>query len=319
MSKVLLEPIEKIIPTGTGRDKEYLIKTGLEARGEGKTRFRLNKVSGNPKFLILRGNKAIATCTERYVPVPNKALKRTALEVFEDVGYQVRSENKTPIGKHAMIQSFILKDDYVVENSRVTEEDRLQWGIALSNSYDLSMGLNVMERVWRMICSNGMYGWGWGKTRRHTHFEKGHDKDEILARVGNSIRDVLDRRDNLASKFMDSTNRDIDPMLVERLLSQLEMRKYECKLLEGHGIFPKWKEGKVDSVKLDEKIMSTEYDLINAITNVAKQVKTVKRQVELEQGIMERVQGLRIRIVAEEETNNIYGARDVEPTIEPDL
>lgn len=259
--------------------------------------FRMDKVGSNPKFLIMKTDKEgdfkpIATCSEFYVPLPHKKVRNSFISAIENCGAEIQEMNVEYPRPHAMVAKATLTQD--VELSDEYADDLFNFGIAISNSYDMSLGLHLMEYAYRQICSNGLYGWGWGSSKRHIHIERNRDPEIILSRIGNSVKELLEKKTTIRDDLVRRASIEADAMLVHRLLISIGTRKYEAEKLEGLGIKVTWDEGKITKVDLDKKKIQTEYDVINAITNLANDVKTGNRKIELQMGLLDKMDNVRI-------------------------
>jgi hypothetical protein len=86
------------------------------------------------------------------------------------------------------------------------------------------------------------------------------------------------------------------PQQLVKAFRRLNMRKTELEWLREFGIETRFKNhdrGDIVDVEMNNKLARTEYDVINAITNVAGRVDSMSRMLELQMGIMETLKSAR--------------------------
>jgi hypothetical protein len=256
----------------------------------------LKKVSQNPKHLIFVNHKPVATCSVNYTPISHSILKDTALTALTGLNLKpVDIDIKTP-NTYQWIMTVTLEKNRKFPVGHLKQFEKFDWGIALTNSYDMSMGVNAMIYTYRQICSNGMYGYDPIDRKRFTHIEKARDEDMILERVRGCISDTVTHVKDYFDKLEETTKIQPTPLQLIKTFKKLKMRKTELEWLREMGIETRFKNhdrGDIVNVELDSKLAKTEYDVINAITSISGRVDSMSRMLELQMGIMETLQTTR--------------------------
>jgi len=256
----------------------------------------IKKVSQNPKHLIFVNHKPIATCSVNYTPIAHNTLKDVALSALSELGMKpLNIDIKVP-STYQWVMTVTLDENYEMPIGHLRQSERFSWGIALTNSYDMSLSINAMIYVYRQICSNGLYGYDPIDRKRFIHIEKMRDQSIIMERVKLCIGDTVQHVGEYMNNLKDMSVRTPTSSQLMKIFKRLTMRKTELELLRNFGIETEFKNhdrGDIVNVTLNRDLANTEYDVLNAITSVSGQVDTMSRMLELQMGIMETIQNTR--------------------------
>jgi len=280
--------IERIEPTFIKKERKYRVHTvTLEHDGMERKQYMLDNLGANPRFVLLVNNDPICTCTEYYTPIPNQILKdmmRDAIEKMDmDPGLAVE-EYPT---EHQYVCTFMLEENVSIIPS--IPDDKYDLGVSITNSYDLSMGIYVMTYFHRLVCDNGLYIKLPAEQQHFKHMRaKGNDK-ELIQSIKESINRVIKNRIVHQKLLANTVTNELKSGQVLRVLRQLDVRKYEADLLEKQGIIGTIEDGKIVDVIVNSAKIKTEYDLINAITYIANDVRTVTRAWDMQRNILNLV------------------------------
>jgi len=253
----------------------------------------LKKVSQNPKHLIFVNHKPVATCSVNYTPVAHSRLKDTCLETLSQLKLKpLDIEIRIP-KTYQWVMTVTLERDYKLPIGHLRQFENFDWGIALTNSYDLSMGINAMIYVYRQICSNGLYGYDPIDRKRFIHIERERDQAVIRERVRSCIEDTVNHVKDYFKILEEMSQRTPTREQMALIFNRLNIRKTESVWLKDFGVEIEWDKSDIDTVNLDGDLANTEYDLLNAITSISGRVEQVSRMFELQFGIMETIQRAR--------------------------
>lgn len=253
----------------------------------------LNKVSQNPKHLIFVNHQAIATCSGNYTPVANDVLQETVVNTLSKLKLNpIDIEINTP-KTHQWIMTVTLEKDKKIPIGHLRQFEKFDWGIALTNSYDLSMEINAMIYVYRQVCSNGLYGYDPIDRKRFIHIERERDTSIITQKVGDCLSDTIGHVQNYFDNLVEMSKIAPTEEQLKLVFKRINLRVTESAWMKDYGIDIEWHKGDVSSVHLDNDLANTEYDIINAITSTSGRVETTSRMFELQFGIMEHMQRAR--------------------------
>lgn len=254
----------------------------------------LSKISQNPKHLIFVNHEPVATCGNNYTPVPNSELKETCLNTLGKLKMNpISVDIKTP-KTYQWVMTATLEKDYQLPIGHLRQFEGFDWGIALTNSYDLSMGINAMIYVYRQVCSNGMYGYDPIDRKRFIHIERERDPSVIRERVQLCIEDTVSHVKDYFQTLEEMSKLTPTEEQMKLVFKRLNIRKTESVWVRDYGVDIEWDRGEIDSISLNSELANTEYDVLNAITSISGQVETVSRMFELQFGIMEHMQRARM-------------------------
>jgi len=274
--------IKKIHIIKHGKKQEYVV-TCTDG-----TPHRLNKVGQNPKYLLFYNKEPIATCGNNYVPLFHKEVKDKTLEVLEALERPVVEIRDSHPKEYQWKMTAVLEKDVEVPVGHFSDPELWDWGIGVTNSYDLSMGIYVSLYLYRQICSNGLYAWRIAKKKHFVHVEKELNPDAILDKLEYAIETMMDSRGVFFSRLESMSKVAPSEEQVALILRRMNVRKYEAEILADQGIITLWDKNEVESVRLGSKV-HTEMDILNAVTSLANDVNTTTRQFELQNGIMEKI------------------------------
>lgn len=254
----------------------------------------LGKVSQNPKHLIFVNHEPVATCSVNYTPVLHSDLKDICLDTLNELKFKpMNIEIKTP-KKYQWVMTVTLEKDYKLPIGHLRQFENFDWGIALTNSYDLSMGINAMIYVYRQVCSNGMYGYDPIDRKRFIHIERERDQSIIMERVSGCIKDTIGHVNSYFETLEEMSKLTPTEEQMKLVFKRLNIRKTESIWIKDFGVEIEWDKKDIDSIHLNSELANTEYDVLNAITSISGQVETVSRMFELQFGIMEHMQRARV-------------------------
>jgi hypothetical protein len=143
-------------------------------------------------------------------------------------------------------------------------------GLHIENSEVGAKSLRITPLIWRLVCSNGLMGWGVNKdmeifTQRHIYL-KPH---EMYARVAEAIGNALKVGDTVIEKLVQAKETPVvNPLEIIAKLS--EKNKYSKEFTE-----------KTQGKFLEEE-GNTAFHVIQAFTRACQEVSSKDRQVEIE-------------------------------------
>lgn len=251
--------------------------------------YKLEHVNKRPKHLILYNGQGIATCSDNYTPIVNEKLKERVVSVLQTMDLkplEIQEENPKEFQWRA---TFILEKNYEIPIGHFRQGERFDWGLGITNSYDLSKGINVMYYAKRLICSNGLYAWDTLNKKRFIHIEKEKNEETILSKIEEGVQSVVSG----AQTFF--KNLEVMSLITPsneqafHLIKRLSIRKYEAAILEDHGVSVEFDKGDIKEVKLISSKVPSEYHLLNAITAMSNDVNTTARMFDLQTGLMEKI------------------------------
>ena len=278
-----IKEIKAVRDEGTNRILRYNITTtdGLL--------HTLANISQNPKQIIIVNDTAIATCSHNYVPIINDMLLEAVLNKLKEFGIEVKDIKQEGIGKHSWRVTAIIETDVEVPVGHMQTPEKFSWGIAVTNSYDKSVGVNIYLYSLRMVCTNGLYMTVVADSRAFRHIEKNHSVETLMERISDNLKATIECASSFFEQLDRITKSTVTPKQVQRMLEQFNIRKYEALYLGDIGIDVKWDHKKIESVNLNAKKMATEYDLLNAFTSLAQRVGTKTRAFELQTDIIQKI------------------------------
>lgn len=276
------QPISDILLKEHGRNSEYMVRTqsGLS--------YRMDNVGQNPKYLVLYNGEALATCGVNYVPLFNSELKQCVLDALTAIDRSPLSISEEDCGRFSYRMTALLNRDFEIPVGHFKTSEKFNWGISLTNSYDLKTGVHLYLYIYRQVCENGMYGWSLGGKRNFLHVEKEQDPETILAKVTEGVGTIVEEHGLFFKRLEEMSTAPVSPSQAQLVLKRLGIRKYEAALLADHGLLSTFKGTEVDSVSFETR-MNTEYDLMNALTAISKDTNTTSRMLEIQTGLMEKI------------------------------
>lgn len=261
--------IEAIVP----QDDCYVITA------EGKE-FEVEQITKNPRYLILADDEPVSTCGANYTLVSHE----TVISKFEGI---LRSLGVTWVERKLRNpREWQMVGDYILERNvsplRTIPDDRYDYGLTVTNSIDLSMGIFVLAAYTRIVCENGLYIVEIEARKKVPHLASRGDPRAVLDKLDRVIPRVVGQRqrnDERISRLLDVV---ATPDHVQRVLNAMNVRKYEFEKLADDGISGEFEdEGrKLVKVNLDKELNG--YDLLNSVTRLANRVNTDSRQFELQ-------------------------------------
>lgn len=274
MSKLETIGIEKIEPVA-GSDK-YIIRT------KDNEIHRLGRTTPNARFLIKVDDVPVSTCSKNYTLVDNGALLKRVENVMDNLGIEWVGFTLKHPKPYQMVATYKLEED--VSPFPGKTEDKYDYGLTITNSYDLSMGIYALTQYTRLICTNGLYVTEVESKRRMAHLAIGANPSGVYARLEKIVPDVLKNRANEIRRMEAMSSYPISKEEVEIVLNRLSFRKYEVEEIKGQGIIAKYEERKVEVMHV--KVGMDGYQFLNAITATANSVKTQRRQFDLQSQAM---------------------------------
>ena len=275
--------IERIIPQRVGKTQKYKVQTaGFEGQ-----EYVLESVNANPRHLILVNDEPVCTCTEYYVPIPNYVLKDMTNSVLEKIDIEPIGATEDFPKQYQWVYNVILEKDKAIMPD--IPDDRYDLGISITNSYDLSMGVHVMSYFYRLVCNNGLYMKFPAEQQHFKHMRAKGNVDELMELIGDTIETVVRNRVQHQQLLIRTQKSGLRPHQTHRVLKQLCIRKYELELLKPFGILGTIEDDNVLNIVIDNDKMKTEYDLINALTNIANDVRTPTRAWDLQRETLNMV------------------------------
>lgn len=272
-------------------------KTGKEEKVfrivlEDGTENMLTKVGGSPRFLITYDKQPVATASQYYTLMAHEEVGNLLGEVMNEQGFDdrthlIKMEAPRPWQRRWTIP---LDKAQVVEN-RLGHKENYDIGFSITNSYDLSLALNVELSMMRMVCKNGLYLPIVTREGQIKHITSDNEPEVILGRLRDSMIEAI--KNNLKSVNMVqqlANHTPTKPQMLE-ISRRLGLRKYESRVLLPKGIvyeFNKDKSYPVD-VRLVGNEVSTEIDLLNAFTSLANQVQTASRKMDIQSRIYQLI------------------------------
>lgn len=286
------------------RKQTYLVRV------EDGTSHRVERVGQNPKYLVFYNGQPMATCGYNYVPLFNSEVEACLRGALSELGREPVEVQYAQGFHHADIRTLQAMPDYHVMDAKkrsykwrmtatlekdfevpvghLKQNEKFDWGIGITNSYDLSEGIHVMLYIYRQICSNGLYGWSVSGQRNFIHVEKELSHDAILGKITEGVKTIVadhmtffTRLDEM-SKVMPTRDQ------AKLLMRRLAIRKYEASILADHGVMIEFDKSDIKDVTFSQKVNS-EYDVLNALTAMSKSATSLSRQLDLQTGLMEKI------------------------------
>jgi hypothetical protein len=286
---VMLE-IEKVEPKSEGKKKWFEIVTTKPMP------FKLDKVGNSPRFLITFKDQPVATAAQYYTLLAHEEVEKVIHDVLQQEGYEQSQDQGRRLG---VMQprpwqrrwTGIIKEGIDVNESIGLAPTSMKWdaGFSVTNSYDLSLALNTELYGFRQLCKNGLYGFGWAREKQLKHVDTLQDPSDLIKRLFINVREVIRNCTDLPKVLGEYVERVPSESQLLDVGRRMNIRIYESKLLEKHGIVFKFEKGKAapSSVKMTCAHINNELDVINAFTSMANEVNTSSRRIEVQSRIAE--------------------------------
>lgn len=267
--------------------KDYLVQT------KDLVRWRMQRnVKGSPQRLIVIDGKPVTTCTRRYRPLQHKEVYLLAMEALLENGKEPISVQASRPDEYRAVMEFMLEKE-----QPIFENDYYNVSLKVTNSLDLSMGIYVMMGFWRKSCRNDLCIWD-KEHLLHTASFMGR-QEELARKVGESVTVVLRSKDEAQRRLKRTIEFAAEHQNVTEVLRKLQIRKSEMEFLDHFGIRPIYKKDtrkgldELIGVMLDKNKIKTEYDVLNALTNLAGRVGNLKRKFEIEMRVLSLIEKAR--------------------------
>lgn len=274
--------IRNITVVQAGKKKEYIVVCN------DSTPHRMDKVGQNPKFLLFYNREPTATCGNNYVPLFNDEIKEKTLQVLKTLDMEpLEIQDKYPKDNQWRMTA-VLEKDVQIPIGHLSDPELWDWGISITNSYDLSMGIYVSLYLYRQICSNGLYAFKITQKKHFLHVESERKPEKILEKLDEAIKTMIENKAIFFERLNSMSKTVPTREQVRQVLRRMNVRKYESEILADHGIIVEWNKSEIKEVQLGTKIHS-EFDVLNAMTSLANDVTSTGRQFELQHGMMEKI------------------------------
>jgi len=276
------KPIVDILLSKHGRAETYLVRV------DDGTTHRLERVGQNPRYLIFYNDQPLATCGNNYVPLFHAEVEACVMGTLQTLGVEpVAVEIEKP-SEYRWRMRAVLEKDLVLPMGHLKQDDKFDWGISASNSYDLTESVHAFLYIYRQVCANGLYAWSQDGKKSVFHVDKNLNHDAVLQRVQDGIVQLVGERigffDRLKEMSLIAPSREQAKLLMKRL----GVRKYEAALLADRGVLVEFDKAEVKSVDFTPRVNS-EFDLLNALSSMSQETNTKHRELEIQTGLMEKI------------------------------
>ncbi len=211
----------------------------------------------------IRGGQGIVrgAVSDKYTPLDNDVAIDTLRKILKgnEAGYTIEAFHLDDRRMHLRMTYNDLSADLGILPNGDKDINRL--GSDLVNSEVGASSLNLRAIVWRLICSNGLRGWGQGEgslIQRHIHLRAG----ELHDRLANAMVNQLNTGQEFLEQFRAAREQEIqNPFAVIAKLAQ-----------EGN-----FSQKFIDNAKAEWEGDKTAYGVINAFTRASRELPNEHR------------------------------------------
>lgn len=312
------EMIDKVLVIPESMDNWSLIDRAMEphiqtgAQYEIETdngTYQLGGVTKNPAALLFVNDIPATTCSKYYTPVSHHEVAEKAATAVDEAGLPVSPMRHIDLmGVHtdqvfrtehggalnSTVMSMNIYEKYVppalirAVGDKEGQKEAFDLSLAITNSYDFSMGINTLMHTIRLFCTNQLYGSFARAANANIYHTSFGDKEALLNRISPAVHQSLEGRANFWSTLSTHARTPVENNNLTQLMERATIRGYEAKILE-ETVKMKFHEpeGEVDAadhgvlIVEDKGTVDNQWDAINMLTDLANRVRRPKRAHDL--------------------------------------